>query len=291
MKKTLNRSNIMYLPAVVLILCFIVYPFLRGFPIAMTNWNGFSQESKFVGFENFISLLKDPNVKKALTNTLIYGFASTFFQQILGLGYALLLNMRFKLSTFGRTMVYLPVLIPGLIMGYMWFFMVRFEGGAINDFLNLLGIESIFWLGVPSSAVGIIITINVIQFVGTSMLIYLAGLQGISDMYYEAAKIDGASKMEQFKHITLPLLIPSITTSSILNLIGGLKLFDLIIALTKGGPNYSTHSLATLINETYFQGQNAGYASAIGILLFIVVLLVTVIVQKILKKIGDDTFG
>lgn len=284
MKKTLSKANLMYLPAIIILLVFIVNPFLRGFPISTTNWNGFSQSRNNVGLQNFLDMLKDEHVRKALINTLIYGFGSTILQQILGITYAVLLNKKFKGRMFARTMIYLPVLVPGLVMGYMWFFITKMDGGALNDIMALFGKTPVFWLGSQSSAVIFILLVNVIQYVGISMLIYLSGLQSISDMYYEAANLDGASSWETFKYITLPLLYPSIVTSSTLNLIGGLKLFDSIMALTGGGPNYSTHSLSTLINQSYFDGQNAGYASAIGILLFVVIVIITIVMQKIFQK-------
>jgi raffinose/stachyose/melibiose transport system permease protein len=284
MKKTMKMANIMYLPAVILILVFVVNPFVKGFSISTTNWNGFSQSYKSVGLDNFKDMMIDPNVRKALINTLIYGFVSAIFQQILALAYALLLNKKFPLRIFARTFIYLPVLVPGLIMGYMWFFLTKYQGGALNDILIQFGMDPVFWLGSKTTAICVILAINVIQFVGISMLIYLSGLQGISDMYYEAAKLDGANSWQIFKNITLPLLYPAILTSFTLNLIGGLKLFDAIVALTNGGPSYSTHSLSSLINETYFQGQNAGYASSIGILLFVIIVVITLLLQKVFKR-------
>ena len=273
----------MYIPALILIILFIVYPFVDGFSVSTTNWNGFSQSFKHVGLQNFKDMLVDPVIRTALINTLIYGFVSTILQQIIAIAYAVFLNQKFPGRIFARTCIYLPVLVPGLVMGYMWFFLTKFDGGALNDVLALFGKEPVFWLGGKTTAMCIILAINTIQFVGISMLIYLSGLQSIPDMYYEAAQIDGANSWQIFFHITLPLLYPALTTSVTLNLIGGLKLFDVIVALTNGGPNYSTHSLSTLINETYFQGQNAGYASAIGILLFVVIVVITLAMQRVFK--------
>lgn len=271
----------MYIPALLLICIFIIYPFFGGFKIAFTNWNGYSQHFKYVGFENFKDLFKDPNVRTALINTLIYGFGSTFFQQVLGLAYALLLNKAFKMRTFARTFIYLPVLISSIVMGYMWFFMTRYDNGALNDIRALLGMQPIFWLSTRKLAMGVILFVNITQYVGVSMVIYLAGLQGIPSMYYEAAEIDSASAWQKFKYITMPMLYPSIVTSVTLNLIGGLKLFEGIQALTAGGPSYSTHSLSTLINQTYFASQNAGYAACNGILLFVVIFAIMLGIQRI----------
>ncbi|MBP3039064.1 sugar ABC transporter permease [Bacillaceae bacterium Marseille-Q3522] len=284
MKKSYRKANIMYIPVLLIFITFIVYPFLSGIRLSFTDWNGFSQSFHNIGLQNFQDMLADPYVKRALLNTLIYGFGSTLFQQILGLGYALLLNNKFPLRGAARTFIYLPVLIPGIVMGYMWYFIAKYENGALNDVLSVLGFEPIYWLTDEKLAIFIILIINITQFCGISMVIYAAGLQNIPHMYYEAASLDGAGKWQMFKKITLPLLYPSIVTSVIINLIGGLKLFDVIRALTNGGPNYTTHSLSSLINSTYFEGQNAGYAASQGILLFVVILVLTLFFQVLFSK-------
>lgn len=276
--------NILYLPALVLFAIFVVYPFIDGLKITFTNWNGYSQSYDYVGFSNYIAMLTDKNVWTAFGNTLIYGVGSTFFQQVLGLALAVLINSKFTGRTFARTMIYMPVLIAAVIMGYMWYFIFQYDGGALNDLLALFSIEPVDWLTQGRLTVWLIVMVNTLQFVGISMVIYLAGLQSVPQMYYEAAELDGAGSWYQFKHITLPLLMPSITTSVTLNLIGGLKLFDVIKALTNGGPGYSTHSLSTLINYTYFNNQSAGYAATIGLFLFIFILMVSLLMQKYFRQ-------
>lgn len=279
-----NLINLMYMPAVVLFVIFVIYPFLDGVRISLTNWNGYSQEYSYIGFSNYKSLLKDENVIIALKNTFLYGVGSTIIQQVIGLSYAVFLNSKFRARGFARTVIYLPIMVASVIMGYIWYFLLQYNGGAINDILIALGIESIDFIANGKLMVWIIVLINSLQFCGVSMVIYLAGLQNISEMYYEAARLDGATKLQQFKNITLPLLKPAIVTSVTLNLIGGLKLFDAIKALTNGGPGYTTHSLSTLINYTYFNSQSAGYAAAIGIMLFIIILVTTLVLNKVLDR-------
>jgi raffinose/stachyose/melibiose transport system permease protein len=143
--------------------------------------------------------------------------------------------------------------------------------------------DKLDWLGNGTRAVWIIVAVNTLQFCGISMVLYLAGLQGISTTFYEAAEIDGASKLQQFKSITFPLLMPAVVTSLTLNLIGGLKLFDAIKALTSGGPGYSSHSMSTLIDYAYFRNQAAGYSSAMGIVLFVFIFLVSLSLQAYFK--------
>ena len=279
-----NLINLMYMPAVVLFTIFVIYPFLDGVRISLTNCNGYSQEYSYIGFSNYKSLFKDENVIIALKNTFLYGVGSTIIQQIIGLSYAVFLNSKFRGRGFARTVIYLPIMVASVIMGYIWYFLLQYNGGAINDILIALGMQPIDFIANGKLMVWIIVLINSLQFCGVSMVIYLAGLQNISEMYYEAARLDGATKLQQFKNITLPLLKPSIVTSVTLNLIGGLKLFDAIKALTNGGPGYTTHSLSTLINYTYFNSQSAGYAAAIGITLFIIILVTTLVLNKVLDR-------
>ena len=283
MHKVYRKAGVLYLPALLLLLLFVVYPFFDGLRIAFTNWNGYSQSYRYIGFMNFRRILNDVNIRVAIRNTLAYGFGSTFLQQILGLGAALLLNEAFFGRGAARTIMYLPVMISGVIMGYMWQYLTGYAG-ALNDILKLFGKEPVLWLSSAGITIPLLIIINSMQYFGISMVIYLAGLQSIPGMYYEAAKIEGAGSARLFLGITLPLLYPALVTSIMINLIGGLKLFDLIRALTGGGPGYATHSLATLINVTYFGTQNAGYAAVIGLVLFVMILIITILMQNLFSK-------
>lgn len=282
MKK--NMTNLMYIPALFLFILFVFYPFLDGVRISMTDWNGFSRNYNYIGLENYVVMLADTIFRRTFVVTLIYGIGSTLFQQVLGLAYAVLLNNNFFGKNLTRTIVYLPVLLPSVIMGYMYYFLVQYNRGAFNDVVMLFGLEKINWLADGNMAIIIILVMNIIQFSGVSMVILLAGLQGIPKMYYEAATIDGASKMQLFKNITLPMLYPALLTSITINLIGGLKLFGPIKALTGGGPGYASHSISTYIHKTYFEVQLAGYSAAMGFILFLFISFFTVGTLKFSSK-------
>ncbi len=279
-----SAINLFYIPAIILFLVFVIYPFIQGIRLSFTNWNGYSQTMKYVGIKNYTRLFQDANVKTALVNTLIYGVMSTVIQNILGLGYALFLNTKFKGRSLVRTIIYMPVMIAPLIMGYIMYFFFQYDGGAVNDILIALHKEPVDLLVHSGTAIRIIVLVNSLQFVGVAMVIYLAGLQNVPGMYYEAAMIDGATFWERFRHITIPLLMPAISSSTILNLIGGLKLFDLVMALTSGGPGFSTHSLSTLVTNQYFSAQSAGYASAIGIFTFLLIMVISNVVMGYFDK-------
>lgn len=286
MKKKLKGAsiNLFYVPALAFFAVFVVYALFRGFQISFTNWNGYAQNREFVGLTNYKRLLGDVNVKRALINTLVYGIGSTAIQNVLGLAYALLLNQKFKGSVLVRTNVYIPSMIAGLIMGYIMYFMVQYNRGAINDILILLGREKVDLMANGRTAVAVMVIINSLQFVGGLMIIYMAGLQNIPDMYYEAADIDGAGMWQKFTNITLPLLVPAIASGVVTNLIGGLKLFDIINAMTRGGPGFTTHSLSSLISYQYFNSEAAGYSAAIGMVTFLLILVISNIVMNYFRK-------
>ena len=263
--------NLMYIPALLLFGIFIYYPVIQGIQISFTNWNGYSPHYSFVGLENYQYMFTDMRTYKVILNTLIYGLGSTLFQNILGLAYAVFLNTNLKGRGIVRTIVYFPVIVAPIIMGYVFYFIFQYDGGALNDILLVLGKERIDWLGNGPRAVWLITLVNTFQYMGVSMVIYLAGLQAIPKEYLEAAEIDGASGFYKFFHITLPLLMPAITVSIVLNIIEGLKLFDVIISMTNGGPGYASHSLSTMMSDLFFAGQNAGFASALGNLMFVII--------------------
>jgi len=276
--------NLFYVPALLIFLVLTVYPLFSGFQVSFTNWNGYSSGWDYIGLENYVRLLDDPTFNRVLVNTLIYGAGSTLVQQVLGLALALALDRPMRGRGLLRAIVYLPVLVSPVIMGTMYYLLLQYNNGALNDLVGLFGVGQVAWLSTAEGSVAIIVLVNSLQFVGLSMIIYLAGLQAIPEMYYEAARLDGGGDRQIFAHITLPLLRPAIATSVILNLIGGLKLFDIIKVLTNGGPGYSTNSVSTFISVTYFDAQSAGYASAMGVALFLMILVTTLVLNRMLGR-------
>lgn len=238
----------------------------------------------FIGLDNYARLFQDRNFGTAFRNTLIYGIGSTVFQNVFGLLLALFVNSRFRGNNVVRTIVYMPIMISGLIMGYIMYYFLSFHNGVLNDIIAIFGRAPVDWLASPKFGVGAITFINSWQYVGTSMVIYLAGLQNIPSMYYEAAALDGVNTWGRFQHITLPLLTPAISSAVILNLIGGLKLYDGIISLTNGGPGFTTHSLMTYVSQQYFAAEKAGYSAAIGIFTFVLIALISGVCNHFIGK-------
>ena len=283
--------NILFIPALLLFGIFVLIPIISGVRISFTNWNGYSQSYKYVGIENYITMFKFKGFYQALRNTIIYGFGSTIIQAVLGLAYALLLQKAYRLRGLTSTIIYLPAMLSQLVIGYIWYFLVSYEGGALNDILILFQVEPLDWLANGNRAVFIIMFINSVTFVGKAMIIFLAGLQTIPQMYYEAAKIDGSGYYNTLKNITLPLLLPAFSTSLTLNIIGGLKMFGLVISTTNGGPGGTTHSLSSLINETYFSAQQAGVSAAIGIFTFLFILSMSILLRHFLDNWEKKYYG
>lgn len=276
--------NLLYIPAVLIIVAFVMYPLLRGVFISFFKWNGYSQNKEFLGIKNYVDLFRDKYFRIAFWNTMLYGFGSALLQNIVGLALALYLNSRFKGRNAVRTIVYLPVMISGLLMGYVMQFFFSLDRGIINEILGWFGKEPFYWLGNGAAAKLIIVFVNSWQFVGIAMIIYLAGLQNIPQMYFEAAMLDGGNSWTVFRYVTLPLLIPAISTSVVQNVVGGLKLNDVIISMTKGGPAMATHSLSTYISYTYFEMEKAGYASAVGVFLFAFIFVISSFMNRYFRS-------
>ena len=272
------------IPAFLLITIFLFIPLGNALRVSLYQWNGYSQKMKYVGLENYLSILSDKVFWRSTVNTFIYAFGSTILQNILGLSTAILVNKQFRGRNFVRLILYMPIMISGIIMGAVMSYVFDFENGILNNILNLFGVENIYWMGSGWRAVLIITLVNSWQAMGFCMLIYLAGLQNVPMMYREAARIDGANRRQEFFKIVQPLLMPSITIAVITNLIGGFKLYDVIVTLTGGGPNRQTLSLSYYSSLLYFNDEKAGYAAAVGIALILIIFLVTVPINKFLRS-------
>lgn len=261
-------------------------PSLFSFYYAMTDWNSFSDQIHFVGFDNFIQIFEDGNgYLRSLKNTLLFAFATTVLKNVFGLLLALLLNTAMKTTSILRTVFYLPVTLSALVVGLMFSSVFHPEYGLINQVLSGIGLESLTraWLVDKSTAMFSVILVEVWKSTGFNMVIYLAGLQTVPKMYYEAATIDGAKGWQIFSHITLPLIMPSISVNLILNLINGFKVFDLVFVLTKGGPGNLTQVLNTAVFQEFSAGRY-GVSTAFGVILLLITAVVALSTLKILSS-------
>ena len=284
MLKRQRQYIMLTIPALVLLIAFIGFPLINAIRLSFFKWNGYSQNMKFIGVDNFIGLVSDKMFWRSFVNTLVYGFGSTLLQNLLGLAAALLVNRKFRGRNVLRAVLYLPIMISGFLMGQILYYFFQYDGGVNNEILGWFGIAPVYWMGTGWAAVILITLVNSWQYMGLCMIIYLAGLQNIPNMYREAARLDGAGKWQEFAHVTLPLLMPSITTAVVTNLIGGFKMYDVIVSMSMGGPNRQSMSLSYYVSLLYFTDEKAGYASAIGIVTFFMILLITIPVNLFFRK-------
>ncbi|MBN2983170.1 MULTISPECIES: carbohydrate ABC transporter permease [Cohnella] len=273
------------IPALAFYLGFFLIPTLSSTYYSFTDWDGITTE--FIGLDNYREMFQDRMILASFRNTILYTVSITILQNAIGLAAALLLVRKFRGVNFMRTMLFMPYIFSTLLIGYVWGFILEPNIGVVNNILDALHLESLKmgWLSEPGPARWMIILVTIWQCMGYSMVIYIAGLQGISKELYESGDLDGASRWKRFRHITFPLIAPSFTINIILSLIGNLQLFNQIYALTGGGPGYETESVATMIYQLGFgSGIRWGYGSALSVTLFVCILIITVVMVTILRK-------
>ena len=286
MLRTRLIGYLFILPALSIFLIFLVYPLMHTIYLSLTEWAGFDlSKITFVGFRNFKLLLPDWIFWKSLRNTMIFVFGTTFFLNIFGLALALFLNNEIRITKLVRTLIFVPVLLSPVIVGVMWSRMFD-PFGALNQIMETIGIieTPIFWLGDRRIALWSIVGATVWQWVGYDMILYLTGLQQIPVELYEAARIDGANSWHLFRFITLPLLKGIATMVILLNLIGGVRIFDIVFVMTRGGPNHNTEVLATHLYTVAFWFNKMGYASVLAVIILVISLLFAFIRNRLMGE-------
>lgn len=283
-KETLQIEALL-LPALTLYIMFVAVPFFSTFYFSITNYNKFHViDYSIVGFRNYLMVFKMAELKLALLNSIKYAFYMTFFQSLIAIPLAVLLNRKIKGSNFFRAAFFLPAMFSPLVMGFLWQVILGpSETGLVNQILIKLGMQPAGFLSSKYGLASIIFT-QVWQWVGWAVVIYLANLQTIPEDMIEAARIDGANSWQIFRRITLPLLYPGVTVVTISSLIGGLKVYDIVQAMTGGGPGYSTQTIISAMIQFGFNDGNYSLAAAFGVVFFIIVMIFTMILLAALKK-------
>ncbi len=273
------------LPAAALYLFVVVYPSVRGSLYAFTDWDGLSPDPQWIGWDNFVRVWTDPAGATAIANTAIIAVAVTLIQNVVGLLIALGLNSRIRSRNVLRVVIFAPVVITSIAVGFLWKNLLA-PAGAINQALEAIGLGALQqnWLGNPDTALWAVIIVVFWQFVGYSMVIFLAGLQGIPQEILEAAAIDGAGPIRRFWSVVRPLLTPAITINVMLSLISGLKLFDQVLAMTGGGPGGATATISTLIYTNAFNLGRFGYGAALALVLSVFVAIAAIIQYRLLTR-------
>jgi len=286
MKNQKRMYLIIMIPAVLLFFTFHTYPALQGLFYSFTNWKGYG-DWNFVGLKNYLNLFEDKRVLDAYIFTFKFAIISTILVNFLSLLIALGLNGKIKFQKTLRAIYFLPYILSGLIVAFIFNFIFAHFLPNIGDSLgieflskNILGDKNLAWIG--------IVIVAVWQAVAFNTLLYLAGLVTITEDLYEAASIDGAGVWTKFWKITFPLIAPFFTINMVLSMKGFLMVFDQIVALTGGGPGTSTESISLLIYRDGFDGGQFAYQSANAIIYFIVIVIISVLQMRVLEKRGVE---
>lgn len=270
---------IFILPALLGTLVFIIIPVIISFGFSFIKWD-LLNKAEFVGFDNYIKIFSDPLFGKILLNTIVFALSTSILGVIIPLILAVILNSKIRGSEFFKTAYFLPFITPMIVIAIIWQWIFDPNIGILNHFLKL----HINWLYDPNFAMPAIIIVSVWKLIGYNMVIFLSGLAALNQSLFEAAKIDGAGKIATFKHVTVPLLSPTIFFVVVITCISSFQIFDLIYLMTQGGPLDSTNVLVYAIYKNAFEYFKIGEASAIAYVLFVIIFGLTMLQWQLRKK-------
>ena len=281
-KRMVRQYLVLVLPGMIIFTVGLIIPLFLSFRYSLTDCDGMTAEKTFVGLQNYIKLFKDKEFLESWWFTIKFTIGNTIIQNVLALLFAVALDSGIRFQKLYRTAFFVPCLISAIVVGFVWLKMFSNVLPAIND---LLGTGFNFLLfGKAETVLGGLLIANNWQWVGYWMLIYLAGLQSVPAELYEAAKVDGANAIHRFFNVTIPMLAPAITICVVGITTGSLKVYDLLVASTKGGPGRASTSVIYKTYTTAINGRQYGYGSAMTVTLVIALLLVALIQVKGLRK-------
>ncbi|WP_307872884.1 carbohydrate ABC transporter permease [Paractinoplanes ovalisporus] len=281
MKRLSPYPNWFYLPGAIIYAVLFLVPTLLSFYFSLTRWTIF--DSEFIGLDNFVQFFSEPALVKGFVNTFIYAVVTSGAKVVLGMALGLLLTSQIVGRGYLRAVVFFPVLVSTVGVGLTFQVLMNPERGAINAALGLFGFDGPGWLTDPSLALLSVALVDVWKGVGLATVIYMAGIVSIPAEYREAAKMDGAGPWAAFRKVILPLSWPATSTVVTLSLIGGLRSFDLIWAMTKGGPGFTSDVIASVIYKQY-QAGFYGLSTAGNVVLFVAVTAVVVPLTRFLAS-------
>ena len=264
------------LPALILFCVFVAYPFLQGFPMSFTKWDGMSPKRPFVGLDNYIKLFSDPNVLNAAKNTVIFTLCTMLGSNLLGLAFALMISRESRFNSAIRTAIFIPYCLSLVLSSYIWRYVYSDVLYPMTGVPSPLGSTTMVMFGLA--------VISIWRDAGYCMVVYIAAIQGVSVDYYEAAEIEGCSKTRQFFSITLPMIGPAITANFTLLLAWGMKVFDYPMAATAGGPGRASETVAMLIYNNLFTYFKAGYGQEIAVVFTLVIFAVSTSLTRFLRS-------
>lgn len=281
-KRSFYSYLTLVLPGFLIFTIGLILPMILATYYSLTSWDGFSVEKEFVGLQNYINLFRDQNFLDSLWFTIKFTLGNTIIQNLFALLFAVALDSGIRAQKLYRTVLFIPCLISSVIVGFVWLRMFSSVLPALND---ILGTNINFLLfGDGKTVLSGLLIANNWQWIGYWMLIYLAGLQSIPSDLYEAAKVDGASAVRRFFHITIPMLAPAITICVVGITTGSLKVYDLLVSSTRGGPGRASTSIIYQTYRTAINGRQYGYGAAMSVVLVAMLLAVALVQVGILKK-------
>jgi multiple sugar transport system permease protein len=283
-KKGDGLAAIIFLsPTLIIFSAFILFPVIFSFYLSFQQWNMFSGDSTFVGFDNYSRMFQSEEFWMVLKNTAYYTFGTIPLNMGIALMIAYALNKKIAGKKFLRTAFFAPVIISPVAAAVIWRWLYDANFGLVNYSLSLIGIDGVNWLNEPNAAMFALIVMGVWKTFGINMVLFSAGLQGIPENYYEAAEIDGAGSWSKFWHITVPMLSPTTFFILIMSMIGSFQVFDIVYVLTSGGPLGSTKVMVFYVYEYAFKFFEMGYASAASYILFAILSILTLLQIKYLR--------
>lgn len=283
MERKMSRQYLlMVLPGFIIFTIGLIIPLLLAIRYSLTSWDGMTAQKPFVGLQNYVNLLKDSDFRSAWWFTLKFTIGNTIIQNVAALLFAIALDSGIRCQKIYRTVLFIPCLISSIIVGFIW---LKMFSNVLPEFNELLGANINFLLlGDKSTVLSGLLIANNWQWIGYWMLIYLAGLQSVPGDLYEAAKMDGAGWLSRFINVTIPMLAPAITICVVGITTGSLKVYDLLVSSTKGGPGRASTSIIYQTYTTAINGRQYGYGCAMSVTLVLVLLLVALLQVQSLKK-------
>ncbi|GMA92834.1 carbohydrate ABC transporter permease [Homoserinibacter gongjuensis] len=279
----LMTDAVMIGPAFALVVAFVLIPIGIAVYLSFTDWDGFTIPPDWIGARNYTRLFQDPDVLRAAAFTAVIAVVGTIACNALGLGIAVLLNRNTRVNTVMRVLVFSPYVIGPIILGFLWSSILG-SNGAINSVLTNLGAERLPFLADPTWAMVTTLLVIIWASFGVNVVLYLAGLQTLDDSLIEAAVIDGASPWQTFWRVKLPVLAPTVTLNVVLAAIGLLRVYEIVLALTAGGPAGTTQTVVFNILTTSFSRSQLGYGAAQSVVLMVVIITVTVVLTQLRRR-------
>lgn len=275
---------LMLAPNIVLFIIFMLYPILQTFVISLTRYDLITP-MRFIGIENYLAIFKDEVALECLKNTIVFTLITVPVSIVLSLFLAVALNANTGGKKIFRAVFFIPSITSSVAVAVVWQWLYNPEFGLINYLLSFFAVPPVQWLTTSKLALLSICIVSIWRQAGYNMIIYLAGLQGISTSYYEAADLDGAEPWQKLTSITIPLLTPTTFFVFVTSIIGAFQTFDLVNLMTKGGPGRSSSLLAHYLYQNAFNYLKMGYAAALAYLLFFMVLVITLINMRFEKRV------